>query len=103
MSSPLRNRRLTDGELDLLREKLHRWDVRSEKLERTFHFSSFSEAIAFMVRVAFFADRLDHHPNWSNVYDRVHVTLWSHDLGGVSESCVTLATMMDEYGDLSRV
>lgn len=103
MVTPDPNRRLTEDELDALRDKLHRWELRTHKIERTFHFTSFAEAIAFMVRVAFVAERLDHHPKWSNVHDRVHVELWSHDLGGVSERCISLATIMDEYADLSQV
>ncbi|MGB1699799.1 MAG: 4a-hydroxytetrahydrobiopterin dehydratase, partial [Nannocystaceae bacterium] len=42
------------------------------------------------------AERLGHHPNWSNVYNKVNVEIWSHDLGGVSELCVALARTMDE-------
>jgi 4a-hydroxytetrahydrobiopterin dehydratase len=48
-----------------------------------------------MTEVAFAAERLNHHPNWSNVYNRVDVQLWSHDLGGVSSLCVELAHAMD--------
>jgi 4a-hydroxytetrahydrobiopterin dehydratase len=48
-----------------------------------------------MVSVGFVAERLEHHPNWSNVYNRVDVELWSHDLGGVSRLCVELAKAMD--------
>ena len=52
--------------------------------------------MAFMVRVAFAAEAMNHHPNWSNVYNRVEVELWSHDLGGVSRSCVALARAMND-------
>ncbi len=66
-----------------------------DRLRKRFEFASFPAAIAFMTRAAFDAERLQHHPNWSNVYDRVDVELWSHDLGGVSALCVELAQAMD--------
>ncbi|NVB41249.1 4a-hydroxytetrahydrobiopterin dehydratase [Pseudenhygromyxa sp. WMMC2535] len=69
--------------------------VDGERLQKRFTFADFPGSMAFMVRVGFEAERLCHHPNWSNVYDRVDVEIWSHDLGGVSALCVELATAMD--------
>lgn len=85
---------LGDAELSAALAALPGWRVEDGKLHTTFRFPSFAAAIAFMVRVAFEAERLDHHPNWSNVYDRVEVVLWTHDVGGLTDRDVALATAM---------
>ena len=63
---------------------------------RTFRFSDFAEAFGWMAQIAILADKADHHPEWSNVYDRVEVTLTTHDAGGLSERDVAMASFMDE-------
>ena len=63
---------------------------------RTFKFKDFNAAFGFMTRVALMADKLDHHPEWFNVYNRVEVTLATHDAGGVTELDVQLAQFMDQ-------
>jgi 4a-hydroxytetrahydrobiopterin dehydratase len=68
-----------------------------DAITRTFQFKSFSRAWGFMSRVALFAEKTDHHPEWSNVYGRVEVTLATHSAGGVTEKDVALARKMDEY------
>jgi 4a-hydroxytetrahydrobiopterin dehydratase len=85
---------LSDAELAAALAALPGWTVQDGKLHRSFRFADFPAAIAFMVRVAFVAERLDHHPNWSNVYDRVEVTLWTHDVRGLTDRDVALATAM---------
>jgi 4a-hydroxytetrahydrobiopterin dehydratase len=88
------NQLLTDQQRQLAADELPNWTV-GERLHRRFVFADFPSAIAFMVRVGYAAERLNHHPNWSNVYNRVDVEIWSHDLGGVSQLCVELAKAMD--------
>jgi 4a-hydroxytetrahydrobiopterin dehydratase len=66
-----------------------------EAIARTFRFKGFADAFAFMTRVALEAEKLDHHPEWSNVYDRVEVVLTTHDAGGVTGMDVALARVMD--------
>lgn len=66
-----------------------------DRLRKRFEFADFPSAIAFMTAVAFDAERLCHHPEWTNVYNRVDVELWSHDLRGVSALCFELAKAMD--------
>lgn len=66
-----------------------------DAIQRTFKFADFNEAFGFMTRVAIKADQLDHHPEWFNVYNRVEVTLATHDAEGVTELDVTLAKFMD--------
>ena len=69
-----------------------------DAIQRTFKFEDFNEAFGFMTRVAIMADKLDHHPEWFNVYNRVDVTLATHDADGVTELDVTLAAFMDAGG-----
>ena len=90
------NRLLTAEQLDAALADLDGWALADTRLFKQFRFAGFPAAIAFMTEVAFAAARLDHHPNWSNVYDRVEVELWSHDLGGVSARCVELAAAMNQ-------
>ncbi len=63
---------------------------------KTFEFADFSAAFGFMARVALKAEQMDHHPEWFNVYNRVDVTLTTHDADGVTDKDVTLAAFMDE-------
>ncbi|MDB5427919.1 MAG: pterin-4-alpha-carbinolamine dehydratase [Phenylobacterium sp.] len=67
-----------------------------DAIRRTFKFADFNAAFGFMTRVALKADKLDHHPEWFNVYSRVEVTLATHDADGVTELDVTLAKFMDQ-------
>ena len=59
------------------------WIEQSDRLSRAFRFSDFSEAFAFMTRVAMEAEKMDHHPSWSNVWNRVEIHLSTHDAGDV--------------------
>lgn len=66
-------------------------------IHRTFTFGNFSEAFAFMTRVALAAEKMDHHPDWSNVYKTVDVTLNTHDAGGVTALDIDLAKKMNRF------
>lgn len=67
-----------------------------EAIEKEFRFKDFNAAFGFMTRVALYAERNDHHPEWLNVYNRVDVTLTTHDAGGVTDKDVALGHFMDE-------
>ncbi|WP_374469507.1 4a-hydroxytetrahydrobiopterin dehydratase [Phenylobacterium sp.] len=71
-------------------------DGERDAIQRTFRFADFNAAFGFMTRVALMADKLDHHPEWFNVYNRVEVLLATHDADGVTGLDVQLATFMDE-------
>ncbi|MBL7962265.1 MAG: 4a-hydroxytetrahydrobiopterin dehydratase [Flavobacteriales bacterium] len=72
------------------------WVEEQHKLQRTFQFRDFSEAFAFMTRVAMLAERMDHHPEWSNVYNRVHIALSTHSAGGrITQKDRDLAAAID--------
>ena len=66
-----------------------------EALKKSFRFKDFSAAFGWMTRAAMAAEKLDHHPEWANVYNRVEVTLTTHDAGGLTELDVELARAMD--------
>lgn len=77
--------------------ELHGWMEAKgrDAITKTFQFKSFSQAWGFMSRVALFAEKSDHHPEWTNVYGRVDVTLSTHTAGGVTEKDVALARKME--------
>lgn len=79
--------------------ELHGWaEAKSrDAITKTYQFKSFSQAWGFMSRVALFAEKSDHHPEWFNVYGRVEVTLSTHSAGGVTEKDLALARKMDQY------
>ena len=66
-----------------------------DAIHRAFRFRDFNEAFAFMSRVALMAEKMDHHPEWFNVYNRVEITLSTHDAGGLSERDIALARFID--------
>jgi 4a-hydroxytetrahydrobiopterin dehydratase len=68
-----------------------------DAITKTFTFADFNAAFGFMTRAALLAEKLDHHPEWSNVYKTVEVTLSTHDAGGVTELDIKMAAAMDRY------
>lgn len=68
------------------------WELRNAMLHRKLHFRDFVEAFTFMTAVAFLAEKMNHHPEWSNVYDTVTIALTTHDAGGISENDFAMAT-----------
>ena len=80
-------------------EQLPGWSLAPgdrDAITRTFQFGDFNAAFGFMTRAALMADKLDHHPEWSNVYNRVVVVLTTHDANGVTELDIALARFMDD-------
>ena len=71
-------------------------DANRAAIVRTFRFADFAQAFAFMTELAIFAEKRDHHPDWSNAYNRVEIALTTHDVGGISERDVAFATHADE-------
>ncbi|MDR9365733.1 MAG: 4a-hydroxytetrahydrobiopterin dehydratase [Balneolaceae bacterium] len=78
-------------------EQLDGWSFEGDTITKDFSFPDFKEAISFMVRVGFEAEALVHHPDWSNVYNSVSITLSTHDAGGkVTEKDIKLAKAIEE-------
>ncbi|RMA43566.1 4a-hydroxytetrahydrobiopterin dehydratase [Rhodophyticola porphyridii] len=75
----------------------HGWQVGEDRdaISKTFTFGDFNEAFGWMTRVALIAEHMNHHPEWSNVYKTVKVTLSTHDVGGLSALDIAMATKMD--------
>ena len=88
--------RLSDAELAKALAGLPGWRVENGKLRREWRFADFNAAFGFMTRVALEAERMNHHPEWSNVWNRVVVDLTTHDSGGVTASDVALARKMND-------
>ena len=89
--------RLNDAARAALGETLPRWQVVQgrDAIARTFRFTDFSQAWGFMSRVALLAEQQDHHPEWFNVYNRVEITLSTHDADGLSARDVKMARAID--------
>jgi 4a-hydroxytetrahydrobiopterin dehydratase len=90
---------LSDAERADALDDLADWDYDEARdaITRSFVFGDFAEAFGFMTRVAIVADRADHHPEWSNVYNRVDILLTTHDCGGLSARDIMLAQAIDAF------
>jgi 4a-hydroxytetrahydrobiopterin dehydratase len=75
------------------------WELLDGKLRCELRFRDFSEAFAFMTRVAMLAEHHGHHPDWSNVYNRVTIDLWTHDVGGITERDLVFAREISRMRD----
>jgi 4a-hydroxytetrahydrobiopterin dehydratase len=93
MSTPF-----TADEIDSALAGLTGWSNAGDAITKTYEFADFGAAMAFMARAAPGIDELDHHPEWTNVYNRVDVRLSSHDVGGVTDRDIRLAALLDGLG-----
>jgi 4a-hydroxytetrahydrobiopterin dehydratase len=88
--------KLSEAEVRARLPEVPGWELRDGKLEKTFRFPSFVKAFGFMTSVALVAEGMGHHPDWSNVYNRVTIALNTHDVGGISVLDFSLAKQIDE-------
>ena len=98
--STLLTREEIKANLDTLNEGLEekeQWALNDNAIEKTFTFKSFIRAFGWMSQIAIWAEKLRHHPEWFNVYNRVEVKLTTHDVGGLSELDFKLATKMESF------
>jgi 4a-hydroxytetrahydrobiopterin dehydratase len=87
--------KLSDSEIKKEMSKLTGWKIVDGKLNRTIEFADFNEAFGFMTRVAMEVEKLNHHPEWFNVYNRVKIELVTHDVGGLSNFDFKLANIIN--------
>jgi 4a-hydroxytetrahydrobiopterin dehydratase len=88
-------RKLSEDEIKKELSKLKGWKIVNQKLSRTFIFKDFNEAFGFMTRVAMEAEKLNHHPEFYNVYKKVRIDLVTHELGGISDYDFKLARIIN--------
>jgi len=86
----------SDAEIREKLKDLTNWSYNGKSLEKEIRFKDFVEAFSFMTRVALFAEKLNHHPDWSNVYNTVHIKLNTHDAGGITELDFKLAAIINK-------
>jgi len=87
--------RLDDSAITAALASVPGWARNGDGIERSYRFADFVAAFAFMTRVALLAEKADHHPEWSNVYNRVEIRLTTHDAGGLSTRDFALAKLID--------
>jgi 4a-hydroxytetrahydrobiopterin dehydratase len=92
---------LPDGEVEVLLARHPTWTVVDGRLHRELTFTGFAQAFGFMAQVALAAEKLDHHPDWSNSWNKVVVDITNHASGGLTNRCFQLAAAIDAAADSS--
>ncbi len=87
--------RLSQIDIEEHLKNLPGWSVVNEKLHKEFQFDSFNQAFGFMTRAAMEIEKMNHHPEWFNVYNRITVELTTHDAGGITKNDVNLAKILN--------
>lgn len=93
--SQMKYKKLSGNELDEIVRAMNGWELKDGKLQKSFRFSNFIEAFGFMTRIALEAEKINHHPEWSNVYNTVTIKLSTHDAGGITDYDIKLAKIVD--------
>ena len=91
----MKMQKLTDSQIAEHMKALPKWELGEDRIKRTFRFKDFVEAFGFMSSAALVAERMNHHPEWKNVWATVDVELSTHDAGGLTELDMKLAAEMD--------
>lgn len=87
--------RLSQTDIDEELKNLPGWSVVNEKLHKQFQFDDFNKAFGFMTRAAMEIEKMNHHPEWSNVYNKIIIELTTHDAGGITKNDVNLAKILN--------
>jgi|TARA_B110000467_G_scaffold103353_1_gene93756 4a-hydroxytetrahydrobiopterin dehydratase len=87
--------RLSESEIDEEIKKISGWSVKDDKLHKEFQFDNFNQAFGFMTRAAMEIEKMNHHPEWFNVYNRITVDLTTHEAGGVTNNDINLAKILN--------
>jgi 4a-hydroxytetrahydrobiopterin dehydratase len=88
--------KLSEQEIQNELNRLQVWTIVNGKLNRRFEFNSFVDAFSFMTKVALAAEKINHHPEWFNVYNRLNIDLVTHDIGGISNYDIKLAGIINK-------
>ena len=87
--------KLSESSIEEKLKNLPGWSVKNEKLYKEFQFNDFNQAFGFMTRAAMEIEKMNHHPEWFNVYNRITVELTTHDAGGITDNDVNLARILN--------
>ncbi|MBS1267620.1 MAG: putative pterin-4-alpha-carbinolamine dehydratase [Nitrosopumilus sp.] len=87
--------RLSQEEIEQELKNLPGWSIVNEKLHRKIEFESFNQAFGFMTRAAKEIEKMNHHPEWFNVYNKITIELMTHDAGGITKNDINLAKILD--------
>ena len=87
--------RLSQSDIDEELKNLDGWSIVNDKLHKEFQFDSFNQAFGFMTRAAMEIEKMNHHPEWLNVYNRITIELTTHDAGGITKNDVNLAKILN--------
>ena len=89
--------KISPQELPLKLAALPAWKLNNDGLERNFLFKDFNEAFGFLTRIAMLSEKMNHHAEWSGVYNKVHIRLSTHDAGGVTQKDIDMAMEIEKY------
>ncbi len=95
-------KKLSSDEISKKLENLSGWTYSKDAIHTTFEFSDFKDAFTVMTRIAFEAEALQHHPNWENVYNKLEISLSTHDADGVTEKDFQLANAIEDIVEASN-
>ena len=87
--------KLSESSIEEKLKNLPGWSVKNDKLYKEFQFNDFNQAFGFMTRAAMEIEKMNHHPEWFNVYNRIVVELTTHDVGGITDNDVNLARILN--------
>ncbi len=90
-------KKLPADEINTKLQNLDGWKFMNEGIEKDFVFKDFNQAFAFLTRIAMQSEKMDHHAEWSGVYNKVHIRLSTHDAGGVTEKDMSMATAVEKF------
>lgn len=92
--------RLSQAEIEEQLKNLSGWSIVNEKLHKEFKFESFNQAFGFMTRAAMEIEKMNHHPEWFNVYNRITIELTTHDAGGITKNDINLAKILNSLAQI---
>lgn len=87
--------KLSSEQIENELKNLDGWTVKNEKLHKDFQFDDFNQAFGFMTRAAMHIEKMNHHPEWFNVYNKLSVELMTHDAGGITQNDISLAKILN--------